>query len=163
MAGKEIVSRGLPEGENFSYVRRGNRQAFSNGERIHLFSDLGSGETQGAVGRRIVDHMRKLSEVNASRTDAQLSIYAITQELLHATFDEESRVGSDVLLVPVLRAGLGMWGAANRFFGYPESSFVMGQKDKGTDKASVVWPKKNDLENKRVIILDPIIATGDTL
>jgi 4a-hydroxytetrahydrobiopterin dehydratase len=91
----------------------------------------------------------------------QMSINAITRELLLATFENEPR--DDILLVPILRAGIAMWGEANEFFGFPETSFVWGNKEKGSDRVSVLWPKKNNMNNRQIIVLDPIIATGDTI
>lgn len=129
--------------------------------RLQVFSDLRSGETQGDAGRRIVDHVRRLSEVGASRRVVQMAVNGITRELLSATVEQSQR--DDVLLVPVLRAGVAMWSVTNEFFGFPETSFVWGKKEKGTDRASVLWPKRNVMEGRHVLVLDPIIATGDTL
>lgn len=128
--------------------------------RLRVFSDLRSGEIQGDTGRRIVDHIKRLSKVGASRQVVQMAISGITRELLNATVEQSQR---DVLLVPVLRAGVAMWSVANEFFGFPETSFVWGKKEKGTDRASILWPKRNVMDDRHVLIFDPIIATGDTL
>lgn len=172
MSGGETMHPRNPETQVIN-VRRTEEQRFSvkgvgesehnilGNPRLRLFADLASDEIRDDIGRRIVEHLKKLSEVNASRRDVQMSIKAITQELLLATFEKKPR--EDILLVPVLRAGLSMWDEANEFFGFPETSFVWGKKEKGTDRASVFWPKRNSIDNKQIIVLDPIIATGDTL
>jgi uracil phosphoribosyltransferase len=56
-----------------------------------------------------------------------------------------------------------MWTAANSFFDAPESSFPVCHKDKGTSKVYISWISKPVLTNKTVIILDTVIATGDTV
>lgn len=159
---RQVINVGWTQEQKFPVrgVGESERNMFSN-PRLHLFADLGSDEIRDDIGRRIVEHLKKLSEVNASRRDVQISIEAITQELLLATFEKKPH--EDILLVPVLRAGLAMWDEANEFFGFPETSFVWGKKEKGTDRASVLWPKRNSIDDKQIIVLDPIIATGDTL
>lgn len=129
--------------------------------RLRVFADLRTGDTQGDIGKRIVYHIRKMSEAGASRQNAQMAVSGITHELLTATIVQSQC--NDVLLIPVLRAGVAMWNTANEFFRFPETSFVWGVKEKGTDRAHVLWPKRNSMDGKRVFILDPIIATGDTL
>ncbi len=168
----EIVRRGDPSND-ISARRIGNEQGATYGvglnpeitglsrPRLRVFADFGSGAVAGETGRQITDHLRILSQVDASRDVVQAAVSGVTREILSATFDQQPR--DDVLLVPVLRAGLAMWGEANAYFGVPETSFLMGQKEKGTNRATVVWAKKNELDGKQVVILDPIIATGDTL
>lgn len=96
--------------------------------RLRLFADFGSDEIKNNTGKRIAEYLKKLSEVNATKRDVQSSIDAITQELLIATFEQNLR--EDILLIPVLRSGLAMWDAANKFFGFPETSFVWGKRRK---------------------------------
>ena len=129
--------------------------------RLQVFADLRSGESVGETGNNIVEGIKKLSEPSATRQEVQASVHAITHELLQSTYEKEGN--ENILLVPVLRSGITMWETANNFFNAPETSFLTGDKEKGTNKAYISWTKRNAIDNKKVIILDPIIATGDTL
>lgn len=111
------------------------------------------------TAHEIAQHIYFLSKKNASREEVQYSIQCITQQLL-------KEVASDlpkVVLVPVLRAGLSMWNAANVKYGMAETIFLEGRKDRQTGEAKVELRKNLDLTDKNLIILDPIIATGSTL
>lgn len=135
-------------------------QSIAINSRLQLvLADLSTGEIHGESGRNILENLMKLSDVDADRKAVQTAIASITHELLTASFEQQ---GQDVLLMPVMRAGMAMWDTANEYFGYPETSFLWGTKEKGTDRASVIWLKQNNLD-KKIVILDPIIATGDTI
>lgn len=131
-----------------------------NNSRLRILVNLKSGEIQRDSGKNILEYMKKLSEIDANRQDVQQSIASITKEILTVTFNKFSY--EDILLMPVMRAGIAMWVNANEYFEFPETSFLWGVKERGTEHASIMWPKQNNAD-KHIIILDPIIATGDTI
>jgi uracil phosphoribosyltransferase len=63
-----------------------------------------------------------------------------------------------------MRAGLAMLHPASNYLGSPETSFLMGIRDKNTGEATVSWLKRSSMVDKQhIVILDPLIATGGTL
>lgn len=144
-----------------SEVPKDLRQSKAQSSTFRALAQCGFESARTDVGDRIVKDIERMSALNATRRQVGASIEHIAKELLAVTF--EHRTDQGVLLLPVLRAGLAMWGVANNFFESPESSFITGSKEKGTCNTSVLWPKRNSLEGKHLVVLEPIIATGDTL
>lgn len=66
-------------------------------------------------------------------------------------------------LVPILRGGLAMWQEANRSLESPNTVFTAARKSKGTANASVQWISSPAELRQSVVILDTVVATGDTV
>jgi 4a-hydroxytetrahydrobiopterin dehydratase len=122
--------------------------------RLHIGALRGENEP---INRQ----MKILSSALASRRVVQDSIHQISKLLLKR-FSPVVPV-EDVVLVPVLRAGLAMWTALNLHLGSPHTEFVICRKQKGTDKVRINWLQPVSFYEGHVVILDPIIATGDTI
>jgi len=74
------------------------------------------------------------------------------------------RLAQDPLLVPILRAGLGMLAAANRMLPESAVAFVGLRRDERTAEPSWYLDALPDsLADTPVLILEPMIATGGTL
>lgn len=74
------------------------------------------------------------------------------------------RVVEHVLLVPVLRAGLGMVGAIHDLVPNAEVAHVGLRRDEVTLAAEVYLDRlPTDLGGRRVVICDPMLATGGSL
>ena len=74
------------------------------------------------------------------------------------------RVARPPLLVPVLRAGLGMAEAAIRLLPQAEMSFIGLTRDEETFAPDPYMAKVPDeLHGRRVLVLDPMLATGGSL
>ena len=86
----------------------------------------------------------------------------ITFELINSV-EVRGRIGDNPILVPVLRAGLPMWDAVNIALKHPQSTFVSASKEKGTDCVNISWSKCPNLSGRNVLVLDTIIASGDTV
>ena len=97
-----------------------------------------------------------------SNSKSRTVCYNEIQKLSLIISNNISKEGN-VILAPVMRSGLSMWHIFNTVFLNPESSFPYSSKIKGTNNIKVFWKDKNNFSNKRIIILDVISATGDTL
>ncbi|KAL8831863.1 MAG: hypothetical protein Q9191_000615 [Dirinaria sp. TL-2023a] len=100
----------------------------------------------------------------------------ISKRVVHAFLDSQNLPAStQVTLIPVLRAGLPMYVAASPIFPNSDTALVQCSKDKSThghDSVRVEWMGTNPTEaalrpafskERRMVILDTILATGDTL
>lgn len=68
-----------------------------------------------------------------------------------------------IVLVPVLRAGLAMFEGARRLLPNSPVGFLMATRNEESLEVEVNCEKIPDLSTSRVIILDPMLATGNTL
>ena len=69
----------------------------------------------------------------------------------------------DVVFVPILRAGVPMLEGALRVLPNASSGFIAIKRDEETLESKVFYSRLPDLEGRRVLILDPMLATGGTL
>ena len=68
------------------------------------------------------------------------------------------------LVVPVLRAGLGMLDGMTRLLPTAEVGFLGMVRDEGTLTATTYATRlPEDLSDREVFVLDPMLATGGTL
>ena len=75
-----------------------------------------------------------------------------------------ARLASEPLLVPVLRAGLGLLGPAQRLLPDSATGFVGVSRDEATfAPRSYLTSLPDDLEGRPVLLLDPMLATGGSL
>ncbi len=81
--------------------------------------------------------------------------------------DENSRtfsIDDDLpVFLPVLRAGLSLLDIALKLFPKASVGILGAERDESTAEASVYYKKFPTLEDKHVIILEPMLATGGTL
>ena len=73
---------------------------------------------------------------------------------------EGSSIASDVVVVPVLRAGLGMLDAMLKLIPTARVGHIGLQRDEMTAVASRYYSKLPDLEGSFVLMIDPMLATG---
>ena len=74
------------------------------------------------------------------------------------------RIKENIILVPVLRAGLAMLFAAQQFVPWAAAGFIGLERDEETAIAHEYYQKFPDhLSRKKMIILDPMLATGGSL
>jgi uracil phosphoribosyltransferase len=134
------------------------------------------------VNHPLVEH--RLSGLRDVRTDsptfrqlvAELSTFVAYEGLRHLTTVERRidtpvatgvacrRVEETVLLVPVLRAGLGMVPAIQQTLPVTEVAHVGLRRDETTLQADVYLNRlPADLTGRRVVVCDPMLATGGSL
>jgi len=71
------------------------------------------------------------------------------------------RIGADIVVVPVLRAGLGMLDAVLELVPHARVGHIGLQRDEMTAVASQYYSKlPRDLEKSFVLMIDPMLATG---
>jgi len=115
--------------------------------------------TGRAAFRRELSRLSSLLLVEATRS---LSVESCVVDTGLAE-TEGKRRGRDVLLVPILRAGLGMMDAAERLFPAAPVAHVGMARDEETLRAEEYLREvPRDLEDPLVLLLDPMVATGGT-
>ena len=135
---------------------------------------------------RVVDHplavallttMRDKRTGNAAFRDAlrdltAMLVYEATRDAARETFPIRTplaetlgvRLARPPVLVPVLRAGLGMVGQALALIPQARVGFVGAARDEETHQASGYMESlPDDLRDQPVLVLDPMLATGGSL
>lgn len=126
-------------------------------ERVTLLRDV---DTAVAEFRRALHELSRLVLYEATRSLTTES-FTVSTPLTDTT---GHRVEPSPLLVPVLRAGLGMLDAAIELLPRSPVGFVGLRRDEQTlTPAAYVNTVPDDLDGGAVIILDPMLATGGSL
>ncbi len=68
-----------------------------------------------------------------------------------------------VVFVPILRAGIPMLEGAQRVISNASTGFLALKRDEETLESHLYYSRLPDLSGRKVIILDPMLATGGTL
>lgn len=69
----------------------------------------------------------------------------------------------EIVFVPILRAGLGMLEGALEVVPNAEIGFIAAKRNEKTLKARIYYKRIPNLKGKVVVLLDPMLATGNTL
>ncbi len=120
-------------------------------------ASLRAAETDTACFRRALEELSGFLVYEAART------MAVTEVELQTPMGPASgtRVAAPPLLVPVLRAGLGMLAPALELFGDAAVGFVGLRRDEQTLlPAAYMNSIPGDLGGSDVLVLDPMLATG---
>ena len=109
-------------------------------------------------------HFRRLAHrislVLAMEATRELSTTAVRVETPLESADGEA-LRSDIVVVPVLRAGLGMVEAVLELLPHARVGHIGLQRDERTAIASQYYSKlPHDLSNSMALIVDPMLATG---
>jgi uracil phosphoribosyltransferase len=70
------------------------------------------------------------------------------------------RIAQGLVAVPILRAGLGMLEAATELFPEIPVGYIGLERDHATFEPSLYYSKLPPLEDRAVLLLDPMLATG---
>lgn len=68
-----------------------------------------------------------------------------------------------LVLVPILRAGEPMLSGILKTLPYAKSGFIAMKRDEETSKSKLFYENIPSLEDKTVLLLDPMVATGGSL
>ena len=127
----------------------------------HRLSVLRAVETDNATFRTIMGELSAFVAYEALR-DLRTAEHRIDTPM--ATDVACQRVSEMVLLVPILRAGLGMIPAIQEVLPLTEVAHVGLRRDEETLLPTVYLERlPRDLSGRRVIICDPMLATGGSL
>ena len=127
----------------------------------HKVTLLRDKNTPTAQFRQLVEELVELMIFDATK---DLKTEAIQVET-PLTIAEGSRLAQPKLLVvPILRAGLGMLSGISRIIPEVEIGFIGVRRDEVTLRPETYAEKlPADLSGRRVYLLDPMLATGGTL
>jgi uracil phosphoribosyltransferase len=127
----------------------------------HKLTTLRDARTDSPTFRRLADELVTLLAYEATR-DVRTDAVQVQTPVGTA---QGCKLGRPVpLVVPVLRAGLGMLDGMTRLLPTAEVGFLGMVRDEGTLKASTYATRlPEDLARREVFVLDPMLATGGTL
>jgi uracil phosphoribosyltransferase len=114
-------------------------------------------QTEAAVFRRMATRISVLLAAEALR-DLPTDPAGVTTPMGLA---QGRRIGADVVVVPVLRSGLGMLDAVLELIPSARVGHIGLQRDEATAVASQYYSKlPHGLEHSFVLMIDPMLATG---
>jgi uracil phosphoribosyltransferase len=127
----------------------------------HKLTALRDVNTDSPSFRRLVDQLVTLLAYEATR-DVRVEPFDIVTPVAPTTGVRLSQPMP--MVVPILRAGLGMLEGMTRLMPTAEVGFVGMRRDEVTLEA-VTYAERlpDDLSNRQCYILDPMLATGGTL
>ncbi|NDA50064.1 MAG: uracil phosphoribosyltransferase, partial [Actinobacteria bacterium] len=127
----------------------------------HKMSRLRREETSSATFRLLAEELVTLIAYEATRS---LTVHpeTITTPVAPTTGYELGE--PKPLVVPILRAGLGMLNGMVKLMPTAEVGFLGLVRDEDTLTASIYADRlPHDMHNRQVFVLDPMLATGGTL
>lgn len=127
----------------------------------HKLTLLRDARTESPTFRRLTDELVTLLAYEATR-DVRVTPATVTTPVSPARGTRLA--GPKPLVVPILRAGLGMLDGMARLLPTAEVGFVGMIRDEGTLQAQTYASRlPDDLSGRRCYVLDPMLATGGTL
>ena len=127
----------------------------------HRLAQLRDRRTSSDVFRQLISEVSGLLAYEALR---DLGTDSVTVDTPVADGAPVRRVAEVVLLVPILRAGLGMVQAIQEIVPLTEVAHVGLRRDEATLRSEVYLNRlPQDLSGRRVIVCDPMLATGGSL
>ncbi|WP_194786168.1 uracil phosphoribosyltransferase [Actinomyces haliotis] len=127
----------------------------------HKLSVLRDETTPSAVFRQLVDELVTLLAYEATR-DVRTEEVEITTPITTTT--ARSLAEPRPIVVPILRAGLGMLEGMTRLLPTAEVGFLGMRRDDDTLEIETYANRlPDDLSGRQVFVIDPMLATGHTL
>lgn len=121
-----------------------------------LIAGLRSKDTGKVEFRSLCDRLSYVLAVEATRFLSVKSVEVQTPlELAKGV-----RVDSPVVVVPILRAGLGMLSAFLEIIPDASVGYIGMERDEETAEAGEYYCKIPELEGAKVLVIDPMLATG---
>jgi uracil phosphoribosyltransferase len=127
----------------------------------HKLTTLRDETTDSPTFRRLADELVTLLAYEATR-DVRVADVTVTTPVGPAEGVRLTR--PQPLVVPILRAGLGMLDGMTRLLPTAEVGFLGMVRNEGTLKATTYATRlPDDLSGRQCYVLDPMLATGGTL
>jgi uracil phosphoribosyltransferase len=127
----------------------------------HKLTALRDERTDSPTFRRLADELVTLLAYEATR-DVRVVETTVTTPVAPTNGVRLARPAP--LVVPILRAGLGMLDGMTRLLPTAEVGFLGMVRDEGTLKAQTYATRlPEDLSGRQCYVLDPMLATGGTL
>jgi uracil phosphoribosyltransferase len=127
----------------------------------HKLTALRDAETDSPTFRRLADELVTLLAYEATR-DVRVVDTTVSTPLGPASGVRLARPAP--VVVPILRAGLGMLDGMVRLLPTAEVGFLVMVRDEGTLKPTTYATRlADDLSGRQCYVLDPMLATGGTL
>jgi uracil phosphoribosyltransferase len=127
----------------------------------HKLTTLRDENTDSPTFRRLADELVTLLAYEATR-DVRVAAVTVTTPVGPA--DGVRLTRPQPLVVPILRAGLGMLDGMTRLLPTAEVGFLGMVRDEGTLTATTYATRlPDDLSGRQCYVLDPMLATGGTL
>jgi len=122
----------------------------------HFLTELRNKETLPDRFRHITRQLTVLLALEATRTIISRPLEVETP--LETT--NGSQIGQGIVVVPILRAGLGMSEAVASLFPDVSVGYIGLERDEKTAVASSYYCKLPKLDGKCILCVDPMLATG---
>jgi uracil phosphoribosyltransferase len=122
----------------------------------HLLASLRDRDTPPAVFRSLTRRLTLALVLEATR-DLDTSSERVETPLEET---EGRRMGTELVAVPILRAGLGMLDAVTDTFPTVSVGYIGLERDEHTLQPTEYYEKLPTLSGKHVLLLDPMLATG---
>lgn len=122
----------------------------------HLLTSLRDRDTPPAVFRALTRRLTLVLILEATR-DLRVEPHALSTPLEET---EGRRLSSDLVAIPILRAGLGMLEAVTDTFPGVSVGYIGLERDERTLQPSSYYEKLPPLDGQQVLLLDPMLATG---
>ncbi|MDT0200448.1 uracil phosphoribosyltransferase [Nocardioides sp. AE5] len=127
----------------------------------HKLTTLRSQETDSPTFRRLTDELVTLLAYEATR---DVRVDPVTIQTPVSAADGVKLSSPKPLVVPILRAGLGMLDGMVRLLPTAEVGFLGMIRNEATLEASTYAERlPDDLSGRQCYVLDPMLATGGTL
>lgn len=127
----------------------------------HKLTTLRDAATDSPTFRRLADELVTLLAYEATR-DVRVAAVTVTTPIGSAEGVRLTR--PQPLVVPIMRAGLGMLDGMTRLLPTAQVGFLGMVRDEGTLTATTYATRlPDDLSGRQCYVLDPMLATGGTL
>ncbi len=126
----------------------------------HLVNRLRDVRTTSNEFRLIIEEISKII------TSEALSDYPTITQNIHTwqgPLDVQMLEVQKIVLIPILRAGEPMLTGILKTLPYARSGFLAMKRDEQTAQSKLFYENIPNLEDKTVLLLDPMVATGGSL
>ena len=124
----------------------------------HFLTELRKKDTGSARFREVCKHLTTFLIAEATKSLKTKIVKVETPTALCSS----TQLDEGIVIVPILRAGLCMLQAAMDLIPDVSVGYIGMQRDETTAIATSYYRKLPKLENKSVLILDPMMATGNS-